>query len=211
MGNKMTTFNMNDIHSGFVVKFRNGKCALCMRVGTKFTKIFARVDEEAKELGAIEENTFVYTSRYNKDGQYTGYNRFIGRPEHMANFDVVAVYGLLEGVRNYLNIGDTGPISIKNRPLLWEENIKEMTLEEIEKQLGHKVKIVNNDTPKNDYPIKSEELCKSCKYHTGGSLCGWCKDCEDCSVCNSERTPRCNCSTIPTGQPCPYFLEETKR
>lgn len=201
MQKKLDKFDMKDVHSGYVVKFRNGKLALCMRVGAKFTKIFACVDEESSKLGAIESQTFVYASRY------VGYrcmrydvckNMFVGHHD----FDIVEVYGLIEGVRNYLNVGDTGPISIKNRPLLWEEEVpKKMTLEEIEKKLGHKVEIV-------EAPIKTSNLCDKCKYN--GMRC-FHNDCTKCPLYEKENPKRgyrpCKCIDIKKGDPCPYFEE----
>ena len=210
MSNKMKVFDMKHIHSGYVVKFRNGKYALCMRVGTKFTKIFACVDEASQKIGARESVTFVYTSRYSiGDNRYKGYDPVRGMPACNTDLDVVAVYGLLEGVSNYLNIGDIDPISIKNRPLLWEEEVKEMTLEEIEKKLGHRVKVVTNEKKA---PIKgsgANGCCDKCRWSVGHSDCRAYRRCSDGCPHRGENG-KCKCLTITLGDPCPYFEEETK-
>lgn len=58
------------------------------------------------------------------------------------NLDIMEVYGHVTGSENY---PACGYISTDNRPLLWsrESERVEMTLEEIEKKLGYKVKIVS--------------------------------------------------------------------
>lgn len=205
---KIEKFDMKDIHSGYVVKFRNGHYALCMRVGSrcengdyKPIKIFARVDDNAQMNGACLDNTFVYADSY-KGSFYHPYDRKIGIASPYPNFDIVEVYGLIEHVRNYLNIGDTGPISIKNRPLLWAET-KKMTVKEIEDALGYKVEIVK------EKHIKTPEECKKCKY-------GVCPN--SCSTCTANLNldkvgdlmyrSKCRCNLIPRGAECHYFEEK---
>ena len=201
MSNKMKVFDMKDIHSGYVVKFRNGKFALCMRVGRNFTKIFACVDSESQKIGAIEENTFVYASNYRECNCYFSWNRVSNRPFHKTDFDIVAVYGLIEGTRNYLFIIDANTVgSLSNRPLLWEEEVKEMTLEEIEAKLGHRVKVVTNTKA---HPIKREG-CKKCKY--GIPQNSHCPT-GDCNGCRMSGGRFCLCTTISPNDPCPYFEE----
>lgn len=210
MQKKLEKFDMKDIHSGYVVKFRNGKFALCMRAGEKFTKIFACTDWESVKRGAIEGDTFMYASRY-KDYAYYSYSPVINQYIRDDTNDIVAVYGLIEGVRNYLNVGDTGPISIKNRPLLWEEEVpKKMTLAEIEKKLGHKVEIVEPEKPK-PVGIKGKD-CNRCAYRLRGSKCPrvsiLCNNCEDCKKSLGLEHCPCNPMYAKEGEPCPYFEED---
>ena len=121
LSNKLEKFDMKDIHSGYVVKFRNGRYALCMRVGAKTLKsgefkpikIFARVDDDAQKTGASINDTYVYADSY-KGSLYHSYDTQIGITSPYPDFDIVAVYGLIHNVVSFLNIGDTGPISIKN-------------------------------------------------------------------------------------------------
>lgn len=203
LSNKLEKFDMKDIHSGYVVKFRNGNYALCMRVGSRRTngdykpiKIFARVDDNAQMTGAQYNNTYVYAHSYDGPDYYPYLNdRKVPCPE----FDIVAVYGLIEHCRNYLNIGDTGPISIKNRPILWEDErpIRRMTLKEIEKSLGYRVEIV---AEKKTVHYKNEETCNKCKYQRcGDRLCG------DCKLNCSEG---CMCFHVAPHTACSYFEEK---
>lgn len=169
LSNKLEKFDMKDIHSGYVVKFRNGHYALCMRVGTKTmsgdykpVKIFARVDDNAQMAGAQWNETYVYAHSYDGPDYYPYLNdRKVPCPE----FDIVAVYGLIELCHNYLNIGDTGPISIKNRPILWEDErpIRRMTLKEIEKSLGYRVEIVAEEKS-----VHIKDVHRICSSFIGG-------------------------------------------
>lgn len=208
MQKKLDNFDMKDIHSGYVVKFRNGKLALCTRVGEKFTKIFACVDDESQMLGAKEEATFVYASRYKLNAYYK-YNPYVNCYENHPDFDIVAVYGLIEGVRNYLNVGDTGPIPIKNRPVLWEET-KKMTLKEVEEALGYKVEIVDFNTVKVEKPVAIKGTdCKRCVRDCGNSKCSADPDVDDCPGCKRSLSLKmCPCLSINYNEPCPYFEEE---
>lgn len=199
MSNKMKVFDMKHIHSGYVVKFRNNTYALVTRVGEKFTKIFALVEEKARVKDVQEGRDFFYTSAY-KNNYHYAYSPISKCAQPDPDHDVVAVYGLIHGVNNYLYAGTS---LIMNRPLIWEENVKEMTLEEIEAKLGHRVKVVSKEK-KN--PIKRRELCRRCKYGTGRGICalGSCPSCvlRDCDGC-------CKCNKIPYGDLCPYFEEAT--
>jgi len=206
MAIKFEKFDMKDVHSGYVVKFRSGRYGLCMRVGEKFTKIFARVDDSAQITGASEGTTFMYASRY-KGPAYYAYNPVFNRPENIRENDIVAVYGLIEGVRNYLNIGDTGPISIKNRPLLWEERpTKKMTLKEIGDALGCNVELVEE---KKEVHYKNPETCRKCKYEN--CLAVRCSECPANLNANSNNPflrSKCRCNQILRNSECPYFEEK---
>lgn len=192
MSNKMKEFNMKDVHSGYVVKFRNNTYALVTRVGEKFTKIFALVEEKARVKDVQEGRDFFYTSAY-KDNYHYAYSPISKCTQPDPDHDVVAVYGLMHGVNNYLYAGTS---LIMNRLLLWEENIKEMTLEEVEKALGHKVKIVNNEPP-----TCCAELCSRCIHNTNHE-CGHIP-CDECKA--KYGWDHCKCMYILAGEPCPYF------
>ena len=205
MSNKMKVFDIKDIHSGYVVKFRNNTYALVTRVGDKFTKIFALVEEKARVKDVREGRDFFYTSAY-RDNYHYAYRPLTTLKHPDPDHDVVAVYGLIHGVNNYLYAGTS---LVMNRPLLWEEEVKEMTLEEIEKKLGHKVKVVSSDPTTKYYQIKSDDLCDSCKYSSGNSGCLGVV-CDDCKV--RQSAPRCGsscpCNMVPDGAPCPYYEED---
>lgn len=204
MSNKMKNFDMKDIHSGYVVQFRNGAYALCMRVGEKFTKIFARTGLKSSVTDVKEGTHFFYTSSYKGERHYK-FDPVCNRTTPDPEYDVVKVYGLIHGVNNYLMVGDIST----NRPLLWEEEIKEMTLEEVEQKLGHRVKIVKS------VAIKGVD-CIRCAHHVGHSKCPPFRkraedDRKDCDNCKKTLgLTNCPCSIIyaKDGEPCPYFEEE---
>lgn len=195
MSNKMKEFDMKDIHSGYVVEFRDRTYALVMRVGTKFTKVFTKTHRRAETNDPKEGVDFFYTSTF-KGNHHYAYNPVHNRTEHDPDHDVVAVYGLVEGVKNYLEVGN---YCIAYRPLLWKEDVVEMTLEDIEKRLGFKVKIVNKEEPH----IICEETCKKC-VHASCNECGQI----DCDTCKAKYGWNgCKCTDWKEGEHCPYFKE----
>lgn len=207
---KLDNFDMKDIHSGYVVKFRNGKLALCMRVGEKFTKIFAIIPDTINSLSLCwdvrEGEDFFYSSRYKGHAYYT-YDVVRKVPTNDPTYDIVEVYGLVEGVNNYPLVGTVSTIC---RPLLWEENVVEMTLEDIEKKLGYKVKIVSKQEPAKEYPIKCDETCRRCARYAMHSKCKGLSDKKTCYDCKKTLgISKCPCGIVDNGQPCPYYEEET--
>lgn len=85
-----------------------------------------------------------------------------------------------------------------------EEKVEELTVEEIEKRIGHKIKIVNKVVH-----IKNQETCDKCYWrdHLAG---GHCYECSKCTNKDPSR-PRgsnCNCNHVIHGDPCPYFKED---
>ena len=79
-----------------------------------------------------------------------------------------------------------------------KEKIHEMTLEEIEKKLGYKVKVVSE---KKEGAVKGRD-CDKCKF-------GYHNDCRFtvCKKCPNRVRGKCNCDRITTDQECPYFKE----
>lgn len=88
-------------------------------------------------------------------------------------------------------------VIILNKPL---EPAKEMTLEEIEEKLGHKVKVVTEKV----VPIKNIETCEKCKYSSITHKCATIH----CNTCRMY-SGGCKCMSIMPGSACPYFEEET--
>lgn len=84
------------------------------------------------------------------------------------------------------------------------EPAKEMTLEEIEAKLGHRVKVISTDTTKSETPTKTVKLCTRCKYGNGKGICAF-GNCPSCVLRDCDG--RCKCNKIPYGDPCPYFEE----
>jgi hypothetical protein len=195
MSNKMKEFDIKDVHSGYVVKFRNNQYAMCTRVGEKFTKIFTCTDLRAIVSDPKEGVHFFYTSKY-KGNAYYEYNPVHNRTENKPEFDIIEVYGLINGVKNYLEVGN---YCVTYRPLLWKEDVVEMTLEDIEKKLGHKVRIIDKEKPH----IICEETCKKC-VHYGKNECGEIS----CDTCKSRYGWNiCKCAAWREGEPCPHFKE----
>ena len=200
---KIKKFNMEEIHSGYSVKFRNGVYALCMRVGPTFKKIFVITGPFAKVFfGSKNEDSWVYADSY-VNSKYVGKNKKI-----QPNWDIVAVYGLVEGVDNYIVAPSASYVD--HRPLLWEEEVpKKMTLEEIEEKLGHKVEIVEQEK----HPSKCYDTCNRCEFSVANMSCGH-SGCGDCPMRLNKSvadravgigTTRCMCNTIAQGEPCPFF------
>jgi hypothetical protein len=86
-----------------------------------------------------------------------------------------------------------------------EEKFQELTVEEIEKRLGYKVKIVDNQKTK-EIPVKCAETCRRCRFHVKAE-CGYgCKGCPNFARDNGPGK-RCLCGTVKHNEPCPYFEE----
>lgn len=100
--------SINDIKSGYLVETRNGNLYMCMRSNQeKFDKIL--IDKN---------NRFLYFGSYIElKTKYKGPNCF----------DIIKVYGLSSDPLAVLSF------STKDRPLLYKEELKEMTIEQIEK------------------------------------------------------------------------------
>lgn len=201
MQKKLDKFDMKDIHSGYVVKFRKDFYGLCMRADSDFKKIFIAAPSISHMLPSIENGTFIYAKNYNGSRYYHSIDG-VENPD----FDIVAVYGLVEGEKNYSYISTIG---VDHRPLLWEETAVKMTLEEIEKKLGHKVEIIE---PKK-VGIKGKD-CERCVHELGNSKCApiglFCDDCKDCKRSLGLTNCPCNSKFAKDGEPCPYFEEEKK-
>lgn len=110
-------FTINDIKSGYVVKFRDGKLMMVMRAGD-FEKILCD-----------DEGDWIYMSRYSSSFKHPILKRC----------DIAEVYGLVEEG----HYEDAAFLDTDHRPLLWKrsEPVK-MTVEEINKKLGYEVEIV---------------------------------------------------------------------
>lgn len=108
---------LKDLKAGYVVEQRNGNLKMVMPYGD----------------GGI--CTIEYNGMYDHqlDDSYTDNLKSVDWPE----LDIIKVYGYTE----YAN--DSLRIRTEDRPLLWQrEERKEMTLAEIEAELGYKIKIV---------------------------------------------------------------------
>lgn len=117
-----------DLKSGYVVQLRSGAVYMVARAGN-FTKILT-----------APFNWVYLNSDYDNELKCTKkYGNISGNPQKQR--DIVKVYGLIQGTQNYTEMFSSP--STEHRELLWEgNNEKEMTLEEIEAELGYKVKIV---------------------------------------------------------------------
>ena len=93
------------------------------------------------------------------------------------------------------------PVPVPPIEKVIEEKVQELTVEEIEKKLGHKIKIVNKKKPE---AVRGFYWCSRCYYGTyfDGGIC---KDCTGCD--NKTKKGRCRCLSIKVGDPCPYFKE----
>jgi hypothetical protein len=111
-------FTKDMLEVGMLVKLKNGNRAVVMQYGGGLYLM-------------INNNECAYLDEYNDDLTYDD--------DEWRSEDIMEVYSLSNDITSldFLFITDY-------RNLLWKrEKVKEMTLDEIEKALGHKVKIVN--------------------------------------------------------------------
>ena len=126
------------IKSGFVVKLKSGELRMVMRAGS-FTHV----------LVADNGHTWSYLSRWRDDDltrkrENTSHiNPGSGETVPGYNDDIVEIYGLVQGVRNYDKILK---ISTEDRPIVWRRNPpRKMTLEEVERELGFPIELVSSN------------------------------------------------------------------
>ena len=122
---------LDDLKTGMIVTLRDGNSCIVMRDFINEGDLFVSMDEN-KVIG------WLYFNDYTTDMRYSG----------IAALDVMRVYN----ARFY-------GISSKDA-LLWqrEEDYKEVTMKEIEKNFGCKVKIVGNEDDPPMYCQYNEEL-----------------------------------------------------
>lgn len=111
--------SVEDIKSGYVVRFRNGRLSICMRYEQeRFSKVL--ISNSGSVIRDTKNNYDDLKSKIHK------------------NFDIVEVYGLSSNEYNCMEI------STLDRPLLYqEEKPKKMTISEIEEKLGYKIEVVS--------------------------------------------------------------------
>lgn len=107
--------SVNDIKSGYVVRIRNGLLYMCMRSDQNN---FCKIGINKKRWISLDPQEYIGLKHKNN-----------------IDFDIVEVYGL--SILHYKAL----EISTANRPLLY----KEVTMQEVEKIFGCKVKIVADD------------------------------------------------------------------
>ena len=133
MKNNKQTFTRDDLKPGYVVQLRNGTFRSVQMVGRE-TLI---VTDGVLEWGYLSRGWDIdmdSTDRGGKTFPAITYDK---------TKDIVAVYGYVQGTEYYAR--ECGSISSDHRPLLWSrQEVKKMTVEEIEKELGYKVEIVSD-------------------------------------------------------------------
>lgn len=111
-------FTKGDIKIGYVVELRNGDLKMAMRCN----------QDEFEKILIGENNCYCCFEDIEEDLTGRCYKQL----------DIMKIYGLSETKAGALII------STKNRPLLWErEETIEMTMDEVCKELGKQVKIVD--------------------------------------------------------------------
>ena len=109
----------SELKVGYLVRYRNGELRIVMPVEKSYGFVF--INEEGSWMG------------------YEDYNKSlmcIGDKE----FDIVEVYGFSKYIPDVLKT------NINDRELLWKrEGEKEMTISQIEKELGYSIKIIKED------------------------------------------------------------------
>lgn len=110
----MKKMNKDNLKVGYIVKIRNGKFGMIVEDTYKDIRILYK----SRETSTITENLESFWDN---------------------NYDIVEVYGYNEYFLDALEFTSNG------RKLLWKrEEVKNMTLKEIESKLGYKIKIVSD-------------------------------------------------------------------
>lgn len=129
-------FTKDDLHSGYVVEFRNGERLMVARAGD-FTKILVDFFGRWYYLG----------SGWGSDLCAVPFPTHLGAmptrfKKELREWDIMRVYGLILSTNNK-KYGQALSLCVENRPLLWErkEAVK-MTVAEICAKLGYDVEIV---------------------------------------------------------------------
>ena len=118
-----TTFTKSDIKPGYVVQLRNDKFRMAIPVGEKGALVLTDETGDWAYLNSWDDN-------FNKKAD----------PIDPRGLDIVAVYGLVRGTKNY---DKAGRLMHDGRPTLWKrDETKKMTVSEISKALGYEVEIV---------------------------------------------------------------------
>ena len=111
----------SDLKSGMTVKIRKGERYLVIK--NYETKLYGVCDV------LVNKNSFLTLNDYNED--------LILKDKNDFQFDIMEVYK---------PVYDSHIFDFEEHELIWErEEAKEMTLEEIEKELGYKIEIVKED------------------------------------------------------------------
>lgn len=131
-------FTKDDLHSGYVVEFRNGERMQVTRV-SNFTKILTTVRGDWYYLGSGWDSDLKAVPFPSHMGDMTPR---ISSANSQREWDIMKVYGLIKGSDTSKYRYAFGTI-VEHRPLLWErkEAVK-MTVAEICAKLGYDVEIV---------------------------------------------------------------------
>jgi hypothetical protein len=115
----MENFTKKDLKIGYLIEYRDGERAIIMPTTT--------------ELIATDcKGVYMDLKNYRDDLTYNA------KIADQTRYDIVAVWGwscLKSGTLN---------TSTEGRTLLWEEGRKQMTIKEIEAELGYRIRIVDN-------------------------------------------------------------------
>ena len=105
---------------------------------------------------------------------------------------------------DYIDIG-FGELPVGAPPVekVIKEKVQELTIEEIEKKLGYKVKVVSKEKVH-----RRDVDCDQCRWKLGHD-CSFSIRCKDCPnvVDHKANHSVCKCTTVKHGEPCPYFEE----
>ena len=136
MKNKANEFKNKDLHSGYLVEFRNGD-----------RRIVARVNDFTRVLVNPTFGVWNYLSEWGDDLKLkknirTSHVEASVEKARAGAYDIVKVFGLVKGTGSYCFAFSTCTDNL--RPLLWErkEPVK-MTVAEICAKLGYDVEIVS--------------------------------------------------------------------
>lgn len=111
----------SELQTGMIVKTRNGRRYLVVLNHMSETDVLFKITEEGRLTG-----TWLLLTDYHQNLLYNG--------EYSTDLDIMEIYST-SLLLSYTN-------------LLWErQEVKEVTMQEVEEKFGCKVKIINNEQP----------------------------------------------------------------
>lgn len=122
--------NIKDLKTGMRIITRNGDEYIVLKnVKTPYGRV--------EDMYVLKDGGWMSSSSYNEDLTIKGKTN--------SNYDIMEVYAQNQG--KYIDGSVISTNNVKNMDLIWKrENIKkEMTISEIEKELGYSIKIVKED------------------------------------------------------------------
>lgn len=133
-------FKISDLHSGYLVEFRNGRRAIVARAGG-FTKILVNPNSDSWWYL----NSGWHDRTLNAKFMYPTNQEQTPRRGKAGEWDIVRVYGLDRGTPAS-GLALAHRLYVLERPLLWKRTpTVKMTVAQICEELGYDIEIIKED------------------------------------------------------------------